>query len=35
MVAPATWLPQLYQRYRSFWDRAVPAAGLALLLWAT
>jgi hypothetical protein len=35
MVAPVTWLPQLYQRYRSFWDRVVPAAGLALLLWAT
>jgi hypothetical protein len=35
MVAPTTWLPQLYQRYRSFWDRVVPAAGLAWLLWAT
>lgn len=33
MVAPTTWLPQLYQRFQHFWDRAVPAAGLALLLW--
>ena len=35
MVAPTAWLPQLYQRHQSFWDRAVPAAGLALLLWAS
>jgi hypothetical protein len=34
MVAPTTWLPQLYQRFQPFWDRAVPSAGLALLLWA-
>jgi hypothetical protein len=35
MVAPTTWLPQLYQRFQLFWDRAVPSAGLALLLWVT
>jgi hypothetical protein len=35
MVAPTAWLPQLYQRYQYFWDRAMPAAGLALLLWAS
>ena len=35
MVTPTTWLPQLYQRFQSFWDRAVPATGLALLLWAS
>ena len=35
MVRPTTWLPQLYQRFQPFWDRAAPAAGLALLLWAT
>lgn len=35
MVVPTTWLPQLYQRFQLFWDRAVPAAGLALLLWAS
>jgi hypothetical protein len=35
MVAPTTWLPQLYQRFQPFWDRAVPSAGLASLLWAT
>lgn len=34
MVAPTTWLPQLYQRFQPLWDRAVPSAGLALLLWA-
>ncbi len=33
-MTPRNWLPRLYQRFRSFWDRAVPAAGLALLLWA-
>lgn len=35
MVRPTTWLPQLYQRFQPFWDRALPAAGLALLLWAS
>ncbi|MGD9101763.1 MAG: hypothetical protein PVF45_14875 [Anaerolineae bacterium] len=35
MVKPTTWLPQLYQRFQPFWDRALPAAGLALLLWAS
>ena len=35
MVGPTTWLPQVYQRWQVFWDRAVPAAGLALLLWAS
>ncbi|MCP4514470.1 MAG: hypothetical protein GY824_04480, partial [Delftia sp.] len=35
MVRPTTWLPQLYQRFQPFWDRAAPAAGLALLLWAS
>jgi len=35
MVRPMTWLPQVYQRWQVFWDRAVPAAGLALLLWAS
>ena len=34
MVTPTAWLPQLYQRFQPFWDRAVPSAGLALLLWA-
>jgi hypothetical protein len=27
-------LPQLYQRFQSFWDRSVTAAGLAALFWA-
>jgi hypothetical protein len=27
-------LPQLYQRFQSFWDRSVAAVGLAVLLWA-
>ncbi len=35
MVTPTIWLPQLYQRFQAFWDRAVPSAGLALLLWAS
>jgi len=35
MATPNTWLPQLYQRFQPFWDRAAPSAGLALLLWAT
>jgi hypothetical protein len=29
------WLPRLYQRFQPLWDRAVPAGGLALLLWAS
>jgi hypothetical protein len=35
MIRPTTWLPQLYQRFQPFWDRVTPAAGPALLLWAS
>ncbi len=28
-----TWPAQAYQRFQPFWERLVPAAGLALLLW--
>lgn len=34
MNSVLAWPAQIYQRFQPFWERAVPAAGLALALWA-